>query len=109
MMGLLEMLMKEIKFDKEGSVGMIKEMNVFMKRKEMFMVMTSDNAKIMKRRQNKSVDFDNGNNVSESNVSCSYYKTNLFTVYNASNINNNNNNNNDKYSIQSMSTFSTRK
>ena len=106
MMGLLEMLMKEIKFDKEGSVGMIKEMNVFMKRKEMFMVMTSDNAKIMKRRQNKSVDFDNGNNVSESNVSCSYYKTNLFTVCNVNNINNNNN---DKYSIQSMSTFSTRK
>ena len=104
--------MKEIRFDKEGSVGKIKEMDVFMKRKEMFMVMSGDNGKIMKRRQNKSVDFallNNGNNVSESNVSCSYYKTNLFTVYNASNINNNNNNNNDKYSIQSMSTFSTRK
>ena len=80
MMGLLEMLMKEIKFDKEGSVGMIKEMNVFMKRKEMFMVISSDNAKIMKRRQNKSVDFDNGNNVSESNVSCSYSNEFVYSV-----------------------------
>ena len=80
MMGLLEMLMKEIKFDKEGSVGMIKEMNVFMKRKEMFMVISSDNAKIMKRRQNKSVDFDNGNNVSESNVSCLYSNEFVYSV-----------------------------
>ena len=103
--------MKEIKFDKEGSVGKIKEMDVLMKRKEMFMFMKSDNMKAMRRRQNKSVDFvlvNNGNNVNESNVNDSYYKTNLFTVYNGSS-NNNHNNYNDKYSIQSMSTFSTRK
>ena len=101
--------MKEIKFDKEGSVGKIKEMDVFMKRKEMFMF-TGGEAKALRRKQNKSMDFVllNGNeNVSDSSGNCSYYKTNLFTVYNGSN--KNNNNNNDKYSIQSMSTFSTRK